>query len=165
MPYASYQRILQSCRHAFTNSGDPVAELPVIEGNQINDLIEGACSLQEWTKHTANWTEFQAHYWIGEAMNVNQQRRQQRKPTENLKVSSREKTNAVRIYLLFRDHFTALPHIRGIGVHDIRKLSQKDFDELLHTLEGEYPPFIDFGEPTIWLDGEYEEEELDEFDI
>ena len=83
------------------NSGDPVAELPVIEGNQINDLIEGARRLQEWTKHTANWTEFQAHYWIGEAMNVNQQRRQQRKPTENLKVSSREKTNAVQIYLLF----------------------------------------------------------------
>ena len=53
------------------NSGDPVAELPVIEGNQINDLIEGARRLQEWTKHTANWTEFQAHHWIGEAMNVN----------------------------------------------------------------------------------------------
>ena len=77
MPYASYQRILQSYHHAFMNSGDPVAELSVIEGNQINDLIEGVHRLQEWTKHTANWTEFQAHYWIGEAMNVNQQRRQQ----------------------------------------------------------------------------------------
>ena len=98
-------------------------------------------------------------------MNVNQQKRQQRQPTEDIKIMTKEKTNAIRIYLLFRDHFTALPHIRGIGVHDIRKLSQKDFDKLLHTLEGEYLPFIDFGEPTIWLDGKYKEEELDEFDV
>ena len=147
------------------NQGEPIPDAPIIRENQITELMEGARNLQEWTRHTANWTEFQAHYWMGEALNINQQKRDKRKPTENIKMTAREKTIAVRIYLLFRDHFTALPHIKGIGVHDIRRLVQKDFDELLHTLEGEYPPFIDFGEPTIWLDGEYEEEEFDEFDI
>ena len=72
MPYISYQRILQSCRHAFMNSGDTIAEISTIEGNQIKDLMDGAHHLQEWTKHTTNWTEFQAHYRMGEAMNINQ---------------------------------------------------------------------------------------------
>jgi len=48
----------------------------------------------------------------------------------------------------------------------MRALSQRDFDDLLHTLEGEYPPFIDFGEePLIWIDTDNDELELDEWDL
>ena len=99
-------------------------------------------------------------------MNINQTRTQQRKPTNALALNAREKTTASRIYLLFRDHVGALGHIKGIRVENMRALLQRDFDDLLHTLEGEYPPFIDFGEePLIWIDTDNDELELDEWDL
>ena len=92
--------------------------------------------------------------------------KQQRKYTEALELNGREKTMSARIYLLFRDHLGAIAHLQGIKLDDIRNMSQRNFDDLLHTLEGEYPPFIDFGEePLLWIDPNGEELELDEWDL
>ena len=140
--------------------------MPEIEEHDPEGIIQSVRLLQQWIKQTSDQAEFQAYYQIGRAMNINQTRTQQRKPTNALPLNAREKTTASRIYLLFRDHVGALGHIKGIRVENMRALSQRDFDDLLHTLEGEYPPFIDFGEePLIWIDTDNDELELDEWDL
>ena len=80
-------------------------------------------------------------------------------------LNGREKTIASRDYLLFRDHTGALGHLKGIIPE---RISQKSFDELLLTIEGEYPPFIDFSnDPQLWLelDEGNNDAELDEWDV
>ena len=69
---------------------------------------------------------------------------------------------------MFRDHTGALDHLKGIIPEDFRRISQKSFDELLLMIEGEYPPFIDFGDDSqLWLelDEGNNEAELDKWDV
>ena len=167
MPIVTYQRMLQSCRHAIIDEGDLTEEMPEIEEHDPEGIIQSVRLLQQWIKQASDRAEFQAYYQIGRAMNINQTRTQQRKPITALSLTPREKTIATRIYLLFRDHIGALGHIKGIKVENMRSLTQREFDDLLHTLEGEYPPFIDFGEePLIWIDATGDDElELEEWDL
>jgi len=165
MPTASYQRMLQSCRHAIIDEGTVTPEVPSIEESEPTRIIADVRRFQEWVKQTTIQAEFQWLYHMGRAMNINQTRRQQRQPTEVLLLNGREKTIASRVYLLFRDHTGALGHLKGIIPEDFQRISQKSFDELLLTIEGEYPPFIDFGDDSqLWLelDEGNNEAELDE---
>jgi len=88
--------------------------MPEIEEHDPEGIIQSVRLLQQWIKQTSDQAEFQAYYQIGRAININQTRTQQRKPTNALALNAREKTTASRIYLLFRDHVGALGHIKGI---------------------------------------------------
>ena len=167
MQTASYQRILQSCRCAIDNEEDIIEEMPIIEESDPSGIIRGVRQLQAWIRQTTWQAEFQVHYQMGRALSINQTYKQQRRPATALTLNGRERTMAARTYLLFRDHIGAIAHLKGIKVNDIRSMTQKNFDDLLYTLEGEYPPFIDFGdEPLLWIDPTGEEElELDEWDL
>jgi hypothetical protein len=93
--------------------------MPEIEEHDPEGIIQSVRLLQQWIKQTSDQAEFQAYYQIGRAININQTRTQQRKPTNALALNAREKTTASRIYLLFRDHVGALGHIKGIRVENM----------------------------------------------
>ena len=168
MPTASYQQMLQSCCHAIIDKGTITPAVSSIEESELTRIIADVRRFQEWVKQTMIQAEFQWLYHIGHAMNINQTRRQQCQPMEVLLLNGREKTIAFRVYLLFRDHTGALDHLKGIIPEDFWRISQKSFDELLLTIEGEYAPFIDFGDDAqLWLkfDKGNNDAELDEWDV
>jgi hypothetical protein len=146
-----------------------IPEPPAIEEFEPTRIIIDVRRFQEWIKQTTIQAEFQAYYHMGKAMSINQTKKQQRRNTDALEINGREKTIISRVYLLFRDHIQAIGHLRGINPESIHKLSQKLFDEMLLTIEGEYPPFIDFGdELQLWLDnseGGNEDDGFDEWDV
>ncbi len=151
------------------NEKNTVPEPPAIEEFEPTRIMTDVRRFQEWIKQTTIQAEFQAYYHMGKAMNINQTNKPRHHHTDALEMSGREKTIASRVYLLFRDHTEAIGHVKGITPDILRKITQKSFDELLLTIEGEYPPFIDFGdEPQLWLDNNEvgnNDDELDEWDV
>ncbi len=101
MQNVSYQRILQSCRHAIIEEGSATAEPPAFKEFEPTRIITEVRQFQVWIKETTVQAEFQMFYQMGRAMNINQTKRQQRQHTDALNLKSREKTTASRVYLLF----------------------------------------------------------------